>query len=652
MLGIPTWFLVLGGAVIAILAFLASCYKKVKGQGWMLVINGAKKTRATSNGTFIIPLIDTPEHVRVTDRTIEVRREGQAKGWLEGDHKQGLSCKDGVRVNIIATFYVKFPKYDQETICSITNRLTSPVINDDAALSKFLSPILNETLKNVVIKHDYETLMTDRNTFSDDVKAALNNQLHGLDLEKVAINEIQHSHIDSHDPDNVYDAKGIEKIKEITSEKFVRTQEIEQQARTDAKQHEVSGENARKQLELDMHQKAEAIEREKAITTQNEHKLAKEAEIEATNSIAQKSIQSEQDIAQAQQNKEAAIEGAKVDVERKVTLAKVASEKESNLAREDAKRELVQRSSTTEMERETANLNVSEVRAKRVEVERQTAVQEEETLDLRTERKVARNQTEVVGDAEAVAMAEAKKDTIRSETALKVESQDAERRRICAQADFEVEEQKAKSLERTAEANIANESSKGIAEAKVLSAKAESSKAQGLAEAEVIKAKGAAEANSQKAIREAMNVDEDTRKHEVGLAQMQIDKEIELHRIDKQAEVGVASAEGMAKAYSGANVTLLGNNNDFAQAFFNAKSDALVAEQHPVFGSQIQKYKTGDANPIDDIQQILGNTSLGDLLNLSLIQKGGAQNLSEAVALSNTLSQGTKPEEFNANSEA
>lgn len=637
MFGIPTWFWVICIVSLCVLVFLASCYKKVKGQGWMLVINGASKTRATRNGTFIIPLIDVAEHVRVTDRAITIHREGRERGWLDGDDKQGLSCNDGVRVNLVATFYVKFPQYDEDTICSITNRLTTAVINDDAALKEYLSPILNETLKNVVIKHDYERLMTDRDAFSNEVQKALANQLHGLVLEQVAIKEIQHSHIDSHDPDNVYDAKGIKKIKEITSEKALEATKIEQRTQTETKKFEVEGENQRKQLELEDHQRSEEIERSKRIVTQEQNRLAEEQEIETQRALEEKRIQTAQDLEQAEQNKIAAVEGSKVDVDRKVKLAKVAAKKEGDLAEEDANRELVERSTKTAIQRETALLQESEIKAQRVEVERQTAVQEEETLDLRTERSVARNQVEVVGEAEAKATATATSEKIASETALVVETQSAERQRISAQANFDVQEMDAKAIERRAAASIEEESAQGIAEAKVAEAKgkaeATARREAGLAEAEVIDAQGLAKANSEKAIREAMNVDPETRDHEVRLAEMQINKEIALHQIDKQAEVGVAQAKGMADAYSGADITLLGNNNDFANAIMGARVNAKVQQENPVFGKRLSQYEAGDADIVSDLKDIMQKSNAGDLLNLALASQLGKGDSADPASL-------------------
>ncbi|CAH7347320.1 conserved hypothetical protein [Vibrio chagasii] len=634
------WFAAMFVVSLVIMIFLASCYKKVKGQGWMLVVNGRNKIRATTNGTFIIPIVDRYEHVRVTDRTITIRREGKKDGWKsDGDTSRGLSCNCGIRVNIIATFYIKFPQLEEKTITSITNRLTTMVINDDNALTNYFAPILNETLKNVVAKHEYENLIEDRESFANAVSEELNGQLQGLVLERVAIDEVQHSTLDSHDPENTYDSKGIEKILRITSDKALKAKEIKEETETASKKFEVEGQNSRLSLSRDEHKRSEEIKREKAIITAEENRVAQEQALDNERAIKQKQIEVAQDVEQREQNKNAAVQQAEVDVERKVRLSQVEAAQAGDLAQEEANKILVSKRSETAIQEEQARLEQSEVKARRVEVDRQTAVQEEETADLRTERSVSRNQVEVVGEAEAGATATATSLKIESETKLILESQDAERRTIAANADLEVADKTSAAIERKAQAKIAEESAEGLAQAKVHEAtglaNASVTEAEGKAEALTAEALGIAKAKAEKELREAMSVDGETRQHEINLAQIENNKEVRLFEIEQNAQVGVAQAKALGDAYSGANVTLYGNNSDFADTIVGAKADKAIAFENPVIGKTLEGYENGEGKLISDLEMLVKNTPAGDLMNLALAKKladGSSANPADIIA--------------------
>ncbi len=70
-------FLAIGiGAFLLILMFITSRYKKVRGEGDALIVNGVDRTRASLTGTFVWPVINQFEYMDITRKKISVIRSG------------------------------------------------------------------------------------------------------------------------------------------------------------------------------------------------------------------------------------------------------------------------------------------------------------------------------------------------------------------------------------------------------------------------------------------------------------------------------------------------------------------------------------------------------------------------------------------------
>lgn len=91
---------------LAVLGFVASCYKRVNGSGEALVITrfGSSEKNASLSGAFVWPKINFFERIDLTRKPILVIREG-VRGKT-GEEYEGLPCKDDIRADIRVAFYI------------------------------------------------------------------------------------------------------------------------------------------------------------------------------------------------------------------------------------------------------------------------------------------------------------------------------------------------------------------------------------------------------------------------------------------------------------------------------------------------------------------------------------------------------------------
>jgi uncharacterized membrane protein YqiK len=77
-----------------------------------------------------------------------------------------------------------------------------------------------------VVKHyDFELLDQERLRFRQELIAEIGTDLSGFVLDDVSIVTLEQAPLEQHDPDNVLDARGIQKIRELTLERQMRAAE-------------------------------------------------------------------------------------------------------------------------------------------------------------------------------------------------------------------------------------------------------------------------------------------------------------------------------------------------------------------------------------------------------------------------------------------
>ena len=127
-----------------ILAFVASCYKKVD-QGSALIINKMKdEPTVTFTGGVVLPIFHRCEVMNISVKAIEIERRGN----------EGLICKDNIRADIKVTFFVKVNK-TTEDVLKVAQGIGCARASDQQTLEELFVAKFSEALKTVGKRLDF-----------------------------------------------------------------------------------------------------------------------------------------------------------------------------------------------------------------------------------------------------------------------------------------------------------------------------------------------------------------------------------------------------------------------------------------------------------------------------------------------------------------
>lgn len=639
------------GTILIIGRFLASRYKRVEGLGQALVVTRTGGKRDVSlTGTFVWPVINQMERIDITRKLIDIERIGRKANT--GDKYEGLSCKDGIRANMKVDFYIGVNP-EADSIIKIAEHFGCAAASSEDALKIYFSSKFSEVLKTVVRNFDFQELLDNRNKFREDVIAMLENDLDGFILHQVSIDTLEMTPLEDLDETNIIDAEGIRKITEITSEKNIKTAELDQTKLTEIKKKEVTGENARLQLTKSLSEQKAKTEREVAVIGINEKNLTLIRTEEARLETEKVRLQINQEIEIQEQNVQREIDVTSINNQKVVGVQRELVERAIKVETVNTEREVVEKEMTKEMFVATERSKIADVVAVRTKTERNIAQEEQETKNLITKQEAERNKLVVLTSAAATAESSALTKTTAANAELEVARKTAEQEIVKADTKLVTAEKEATATVKTAEAariqqaagglaqadvraRIAEVAEKeikveadrvlsvGTAEADVRAKQADAIEKEGRAEAVKVRELGLAQAEGSKAQYEAMeSISSDVRDHEVRKLNIAKDKDVQIAGIQSNATIAIKNAEVMAAAMNKANIQMIGGAEIFDQMRNSiASSKALDArfENSDVLSTLFETYKSGKRDFAEDVKSILEKTdiSTGDVGNLLL----------------------------------
>lgn len=635
------------GVVLLIICFLTMSYKRIMHTGEALVITryGSVPKEAVLNGAFVWPKINNYERMDITRRKIDIVREG-AKGKT-GEQYEGLHCLDNIRANLRVTFYIGVNP-DPKDILLVADNLTCEGASNIATLEAHLSPKFSEALKTVIKRFEFEELYTARDRFRDEVKSMLQNELEGFKLYDVVIDKIEQTPLDAHDPDNVLDADGIRKISQTTSLKNIETAQIRQHELTETKKRNSDGETSRLHIERALAEETERNQREiKEIRIeQNKNVVIKEEQ--AKLEMANERIKTEQSIEISEQNKEREVEVARINNDKVVNIQREQVTRATEVERVTTEREVLEQNIGKEKYEEGERKEIATIVAIRTRTEREIAVEQEQTKDIRTKSEADRGKLVIVTQSEATAQAEAVKKVTLSEAELNASKNTVAKNILEADSQLVVATKGSEAKERLAEANRKEQSAGGLAQADVrerlseveikeASAKAAQVREVGLAEVEVkskdadaiekqgkaeavrVREIGLAEAASSEAQYKAMGaIEPEVRQHEIDKLNIDKDKEIQIASIRTQEVIASKNAEVMAAAMSKADIKMIGGGDMFdslRKGILAGQTIDQTLENSDALKGIFGKYASGEKDLVSELSDVLkaSDVSTGDV---------------------------------------
>ena len=532
--------LIIGGLLFVTMVSLFLFIKKIK-PGEAGVRTGFGGIKVKKDWMYRVPILQQLQIMDLSVKKLEVVRKG----------KDGLICEDNIRADIEVVFYVRVNdeksevdgKSDFHDIKTVATQVGCERASEIELLKQLFEAKFSEALKSAGKKMQFEKLYTDRIPFRQEIIDTIGSDLNGYTLEDVAIDYLEQTPLDAHDPNNVLDSVGRAKIVELTAQmeekenqrKVQRDEEINKQ--NTAKQEEINKQNRDMELQIKNKDIETEVAQRELDRTNEQHLAAQTREVEVTkaeeSAITEKSVQearkesenarlvTEEDVEVRTVQKDRSVQEARVNLDK--DLLRLEEEKKESGQQAEVDRERRVGLSTQEKEAAiiAAAFGVAESKAGLEAKEKEVTTQHQQRLDVEADMSAERARRVLNIEAEARAQADQKRDLIAAQAdydvrqkkadALKYEDvtkaeadrleaeQTAEQIQITADAEAKASEKRNHAMQQEAEGTAAMQAAAGYAEANVMKAKAEAKtvdadaeKALGLAEAAVIEAQGQA----------------------------------------------------------------------------------------------------------------------------------------------------------------
>lgn len=625
-----------------------------------------------------VPLIQTYHIMDISVKKLEITRKG----------KDGLVCKDNIRADITVAFYIRV-EATEESVRKVAQMLTPERVSDINQLRDVFEAKFSEALKTAGKQMEFHELFTERLRFREEIQNTIGKDLDGFLLQDVAIDFLEQTPLDQHDPNNVLDSEGIRKITEITQRERVSANEFTQRAQVQVEKENADAFIAKREQERrneeDKAKQTRAITEIRANEEAESRKVieARRQEVEAKRLEAEEAIRLRtEDMNRAVQEREYTVRKEKERLEQEAVQegeeARVRRERTVSLSELD--KEVKVAEAAVEVERKRAVVvaeqkAVVEQQEEKTNIEaRMTAERVREVTLIEAEMLAKKNQVEKVVASEAqkeaernLAEAEKIKTITAAEAAREAAIREAERLQTIAQAESLASEKRRHAMEQEAEGRAAQEAAQGLAEAKVIAAKAnarlseaESAKALALAEAmgtrenemataAGVEAKGLAEAKSIEEKAKAMKLlHEAGQQHEEFRLRLNKERDIELAAIEVDRDIARAHSEVVGEALKHSNIDIVGGENDFFEKIVRSvgrgKSiDRLINGSENLGAVRDALLGTGDGNLIDRItgwvrdfgmkSEDIRNLTIAALLGkmISSTDDGGLRGLIESA---------------------
>lgn len=349
--------------------------------GEKVVVNG---------GAFVIPVLHDITPVNMNVLRIEVRREDGL----------ALITRNRMRVDLIAEFFVRVGA-SRELVAVAAQTLGRRTLQPDS-LRELLEGKFAGALRTVAAQMTLEEMHELRGDYAAKVRRLAEESLaaNGLELESVAIVDLDQTSLEYFDPSNAFDAEGLTQLTESIETRRRMRNEIEQRTLVDIRNQNLD--TQRKVLEIDRDTEYARLEQEREVEIR---RAAQRSELAIERALR------DQESEQAQLSSREAVEKSRLNQERNITEERIKSEEDTQ------RREIARRRSLDETEMKMRELTEREQIALELSLEKARIEREGAQSKLEIERK------------KLLEVAELERQIALAEKALEVTKAEAEKRR-------------------------------------------------------------------------------------------------------------------------------------------------------------------------------------------------------------------------------
>jgi uncharacterized membrane protein YqiK len=398
------WLIVLAIVIVIAVYLLRWLYQRsTKETAFVRTGFGGEKV-VVSGGAFVIPVLHDVTPVNMTVMRIAVeRRETQA-----------LITKNRMRVDVIAEFFVKIGS-SREAVSFAAQTLGRRTLEPDGTRG-LLEGRFASALRTVAAQMTLEQMHEQRQEYAQRVKTVAMEGLsqNGLELESIAIVDLDQTHLEFFDSSNAFDAEGLTQLTETIEQRRRMRNEIEQRTQIEIRTQNLDAQ--RKSLDIDREGEYARLSQEHDIEVRRASQR-----VELARDRALRDQESEQALLAAREE----VEKSKFIQERNLAEARIQNQQEIE------QREIARRRHIDEVEMKTRELTEREQIALELSLEKARIEREREQRELELERRrvleLAEINRQIVVAVKSAELAQAESEKKRAEI---VANQDVETTRI------------------------------------------------------------------------------------------------------------------------------------------------------------------------------------------------------------------------------
>lgn len=379
------WLIIFVIAVVVAVYILRWLYRRSTKETAFVRTGFLGEKVVVNGGAFVIPVLHEITPVNMNVMRIEVRRENQ----------MALITKNRMRVDLIAEFFVRVGA-SRELVAAAAQTLGQRTLQE-GGLRELLEGKFAGAMRTVAAQMTLEEMHELRRDYASRVREMAAELLaaNGLELESVAIVDLDQTSLEYFDPSNAFDAEGLTQLTESIETRRRMRNEIEQRTLVDIRNQNLD--TQRKVLEIDREAEYARLEQEREVETR---RAAQRADLARERAVR------DQEAEQAQLTAREAVEKSRLAQERSISEERIRSEEETQ------RREIARRRSLDETELKMREMTEREQIALELSLETARIGRERAQSELEIERRKA---LEIIELERQVALAEKALDVTRAE---------------------------------------------------------------------------------------------------------------------------------------------------------------------------------------------------------------------------------------------
>jgi uncharacterized membrane protein YqiK len=384
------WLIGLAVAIVILVYILRWLYRRSTKETAFVRTGFLGEKVVVNGGAFVIPVLHDITPVNMNVMRIEVaRRENGA-----------LITRNRMRVDIVAEFFVRVGA-SRQAVAAAAQTLGRRTLQEDGIRS-LLEGKFASSMRMVAAQMSLEEMHEQRRDYANQVRDLASEALaaNGLELENVAIVDLDQTSLEYFDPSNAFDAEGLTQLTEAIEVRRKMRNEIEQRTLVDIRNQNLEAQ--KKVFEIDRETEYARLEQERELEIR---RAVQRAELSKERSLR------EQESEQAQLSAREAVEKARLAQQRAITEERIKSEEDTQ------RREIARRRALDEAELKTREQTAREQINLELQIETARIGREREQRELE------------IGRQKSLELLELDRQIALSEKALTVIKAEADKRR-------------------------------------------------------------------------------------------------------------------------------------------------------------------------------------------------------------------------------